>query len=128
MNLMVLGMAFFFLVFGLFKLNNLKGFTEAYAMYDIIAMKSKTYALAYPFIEIILGFMYLFSFGGIHRDVFTFIIMGISAYGVWKALQKNEEIPCACLGTVFKVPMTKVTLFENVFMALMALYMINISL
>ncbi len=126
MNLMMLSMAFFFLVFGLFKLNNLKGFAKAYAMYDVIAMKSKTYAHAYPFIEIILGFMYLFSFGGIWRDIVTFIIMSISAYGVWKALEKNEEIPCACLGTVFKVPMTKVTLFENVFMALMALYMINI--
>jgi hypothetical protein len=78
----------------------------------------------YPFIEIILGLMYLFSAGGIYRDVFTFLIMSISAYGVWKALQIKTEIPCACLGTVFKVPMTKVTLFENVFMALMALYMV----
>ncbi len=87
-------------------------------------MKSKTYALSYPFIEVILGLMYLLSFGGIYRDVFTFLIMSMSAYGVWKALQVKDEIPCACLGTVFKVPMTKVTLFENVFMALMALYMI----
>lgn len=126
MNLMMLSMAYFFLVFGLFKLNNLKGFAKAYAMYDVIAMKSKTYALAYPFIEIGLGILYLFSLGGIWRDILTFIIMSVSIYGVWKALQKNEEIPCACLGTVFKVPMTKVTLFENIFMALMALYMINI--
>ena len=126
MNIMMLSMAFFFIVFGLFKLNNLKGFATAYAMYDVIAMKSRAYALAYPFIEIVLGFMYLYSLGGIYRDIFTLIIMSISAYGVWKALLKNEEIPCACLGTVFKVPMTKVTLFENLFMALMALYMINI--
>ena len=125
MNLMMLSMAFFFLVFGVFKLNNLKGFAKAYAMYDVIAIKSKTYALAYPFIEIGLGVLYLFSFGGIWRDVFTFVIMSISAYGVWKALQVQDEIPCACLGTVFKVPMTKVTLFENLFMALMALYMIG---
>ncbi|MES2985717.1 MAG: MauE/DoxX family redox-associated membrane protein [Patescibacteria group bacterium] len=124
MNLMMMSMAYFFIVFGLFKLSNLQGFAKAYAMYDILAMKSKTYALSYPFIEVILGLMYLLSFGGIYRDVFTFFIMSISAYGVWKALQVKDEIPCACLGTVFKVPMTKVTLFENVFMALMALYMI----
>lgn len=124
MNLMMLGMAFFFLVFGLFKLNNLKGFATAYAMYDVIAMKSRTYAHVYPVIEIALGLMYLFSFGGIYRDIFTFVIMSISAYGVWKALQVQDEIPCACLGTVFKVPMTKVTLFENLFMALMSLYMV----
>ena len=125
MNIMMLSMAFFFLVFGLFKLYNLKGFAKAYAMYDVIAMKSKTYAHMYPFIEIVLGLLYLFSIGGISRDIFTFVIMSISGYGVWKALQTQDEIPCACLGTVFKIPMTKVTLFENVFMALMALYMIN---
>jgi hypothetical protein len=52
--------------------------------------------------------------------------MSISAYGVWKVLKVKGEIQCACLGTVFKVPMTKVTLFENLFMAAMALYMIGI--
>lgn len=125
MNLMMLSMAFFFLVFGLFKLNNLKGFAKAYAMYDVIAMKSKSYAIAYPFIEIVLGLMYIYAYGGVYRDIFTFIIMSVSGYGVWKALQAKEEIQCACLGTVFKVPMTKVTLSENLFMAFMALYMIN---
>lgn len=125
MNCMMLSMGYFFLVFGLFKLNSLKGFAQAYAMYDVIAMKSRVYALVYPFIEIILGCLYLFSLGGVYRDIFTFLIMSVSAYGVWKALKVKNEIPCACLGTVFKVPMTKVTLFENVFMALMALYMIG---
>ncbi len=128
MNIMMLGMAFFFLIFGSFKLYNLKGFANAYSTYDVIAMKSKTYALAYPFIEIGLGTLYLFSLGGVWRDVFTFVIMSISAYGVWIALRKKEEIPCACLGTVFKVPMTNVTFFENIFMAIMALYMIGVYL
>lgn len=125
MNLMMLSMGYFFLVFGLFKLNSLKGFAQAYAMYDVIAMKSRVYALMYPFIEVILGYLYLFSLGGVYRDIFTFIIMSVSAYGVWKALKVKNEIPCACLGTVFKVPMTKVTLSENVLMALMAIYMIG---
>ncbi len=128
MNIMMLSMAFFFLVFAAFKLYNLKGFANAYAMYDVIAIRSKVYALLYPFIEIGLGTLYLFSLGGIWRDIFTFVIMSISAYGVWKALQVQDEIPCACLGTVFKVPMTKVTLFENLLMAIMALYMIGIYL
>lgn len=117
-------MAYFFLVFGLFKLTNLQGFADAYATYDIVAQKSRIYALSYPFIEIALGMLYLFSLGGIYRDLFTFVLMSISTLGVWKALQKKDEIPCVCLGTLFSVPMTKVTLFENLFMALMALYMV----
>jgi hypothetical protein len=121
-------MAYFFLVFGLFKLSNLSAFADAYMTYDILAKKSRTYALLYPFIEIGLGVLYFFVIGGIYRDIFTFIIMSIGTIGVWKALQNKDEIPCACLGTVFSVPMTKVTLFENLFMALMALYMVVITL
>lgn len=122
--IMMLLMGYFFLVFGGFKTINLKRFAEAYQMYDAVAMKSKTYAFAYPFIEIVLGALYLIHAGGIYRDIFTFILMTISTYGVWKALQKKDEIPCACLGMVFKVPMTKVTLFEDLFMSIMAIYMI----
>lgn len=121
-------MSYFFLVFGLFKLPNLSAFADAYMTYDILAKKSRTYALLYPFIEIGLGVLYFFVIGGIYRDIFTFIIMSIGTIGVWKALQNKDEIPCACLGTVFSVPMTKVTLFENLFMALMALYMVITTL
>jgi hypothetical protein len=128
MNIMMLSMAYFFLVFGLFKVINLKNFASSYMTYDILANRSKSYAFAYPFIEIALGLLYFFYVGGAYRDVFTFIIMTIGAYGVWKALQSASDIPCACLGMVFKVPMTKVTLFENLAMALMALVMIFISL
>ena len=121
---MMLMMSYFFLVFGAFKVVNLKNFADAYITYDILAMKSRVYALSYPFIEIALGLMYFFYIGGIYRDIFTFILMSIGTYGVWKALQNKEEIPCACLGMVFKVPVTKVTLFENLTMAIMALYMV----
>lgn len=121
---MMLIMSYFFLVFGVFKIINLKNFADAYMTYDIIAMRSKSYALIYPFIEIILGIMYFFYIGGIYRDIFTFLITSIGTYGVWKALKNKDEIPCACLGMVFKVPMTKITLFENLLMAIMALYMV----
>lgn len=124
MHLMMLTMAYFFLVFGLFKVSNLKNFAEAYMTYDVLAKHSRAYAYAYPFVEIALGVLYFMYLGGVYRDGFTFILMIISAYGVWKALQNKEEIPCACLGMVFAVPMTKVTLFENLAMAVMALGMI----
>ena len=124
MNLMMLMMAYLFLIFGIFKIINLKNFANAYMTYDVIAMRSKTYALLYPFIEIALGGMYFFYIGGVYRDIFTFLLMSVGTYGVWKALQKKDDIPCACLGMVFSVPMTKVTLFENLLMALMALYMV----
>lgn len=51
-------------------------------------------------------------------------VMLIGAYGVYRKLRAHEEIPCACLGTVFKVPMTWVTLGEDLLMAGMALFLI----
>jgi len=114
----------FFFIFGILKLLKLKAFAEAYQMYDIVAMKSKAYALAYPFIEVLLGIFYFTNFKPLFTNILTLIIMIIGAIGVYIKLKKKEKIMCACLGTVFKVPMTWVTLFEDSLMAVMALIMI----
>lgn len=113
-------MGLFFIVFGGFKIINLTMFAEAYASYDLIAAKSKLYAHAYPFIELTLGVLYLLHWYPMFTNVTTIIIMLISAAGVAHALYKNEQITCACLGMVFKIPMTYVTLLEDLLMALMA--------
>ncbi len=117
-------MGFTFLAFGLFKILDVSAFADGYQEYDIIAVRSRLYALAYPFIEILLAGLYLADFGGIYRDVFTLFLMSIGAVGVLLKLRKKEEVPCVCLGAVFQLPMTKVTLFENGVMALMALSML----
>jgi hypothetical protein len=50
--------------------------------------------------------------------------MSINSIGVYIALQKKETLMCACLGSLFKLPMTYVTLAEDLIMGLMALIMI----
>src|SRR5438309_96600 len=55
-------MGIFFLIFGSFKLINLKNFAEAYTKYDLIAQRSRIYALAYPFIEVALGVGYILRY------------------------------------------------------------------
>lgn len=117
-------MAVFFLVFGFFKIINLPGFVEAYSMYDIIAQRSKIYAYIYPFIEIILGLAYLFRYKLFLANIITVIIMAIGSIGVAIELSKGRQIVCACLGAVFKLPMTYVTLAEDVIMGLMAVVML----
>lgn len=117
-------MSGFFLVFGFFKVIKWKNFAIAYQEYDVIAKRSLLYARLYPLIEITLGLFYFFAISLLYTNIFTLIIMLISAYGVWLKLREGEEIMCACLGTVFKFPMTYVTLFEDLLMAIMALWMI----
>ena len=117
-------MAGFFLVFGAFKLSKLSAFADAYVMYDIVAMRSRAYALAYPFIEIALGIAYLKRFELDTTNAITLVLMLVGSIGVAKKLAKHEVVPCACLGTVFKIPMTKVTLAEDLLMAAMAAAML----
>ena len=121
-------MGSFFLIFGGFKVFNLTPFADAYSTYDIIAKRSRAYAFVYPFLELLIAFLYLANIGGIYRDFFTFTLMVISTIGVVQKIREKEEVPCACLGMVFKIPMTWVTLVEDVLMALEALTMIIITI
>lgn len=119
-------MAAFFLIFGSFKVMRLEAFAEAYSKYDIIAAKSRRYALMYPFIEIGLGLAYLFSFHLPIINWVTLVLMLVNSIGVIISLRKKNKIMCACMGTVFRVPMSWVTLAEDLLMAAMAAVMILI--
>ena len=117
-------MGSFFLVFGIFKAINLNGFAEAYATYDIIAKEVFWYGYLYPFIEIGLGISYLIGWNPFVTNIITLVLMSVSSIGVAIQLSKKQTITCACLGTVFKIPMTYVTLLEDVVMAVMAAIML----
>lgn len=113
-------MASFFIVFSFFKLLDLRGFVTAYRDYDLLAMRSVNWAYAYPFVELALGIAYLIDFIPVLTNIVTFLIMTIGAVGVLRALLDKKRIRCACLGTALNLPMTKVTLIEDLTMAAMA--------
>jgi len=113
-------MAGFFIVFSFFKLLDLPGFVTAYRGYDLIAARSALWAYMYPFVELALGIAYLINFAPVPTNLATFVIMTIGAAGVLRALLDKRHIRCACLGTALNLPMTKVTLIEDLTMAVMA--------
>lgn len=116
-------MAGFFLVFGAFKIFDLKGFAEGYAQYDLLAKRVHGYGYVYPFVEIVLGLAFLLHINNPMLHVFTFLLMGFSGIGVAIKMLKREKFQCACLGTFLKVPLTTVTLVEDFGMAGMAILM-----
>lgn len=113
-------MAGFFLIFSFFKFLDLKGFAESYSMYDIVAKKIKLYGLIYPFIELALGIAYLTLFNPILTNTVTIIVMGVSIIGVLKSVLNKQKIQCACLGAVFNLPMSTVTIIEDALMIAMS--------
>lgn len=121
-------MAGFFLVFSFFKLLNLAAFADAYAGYDIVAARWRGYGFAYPFIELALGAAYLTGFQPLATNAVTLVVLGVSTVGVVKSLLARRKIRCACLGSVFNLPMSYVTLTEDLLMVVMAAVMLAASL
>lgn len=117
-------MAGFFLVFSFFKFLDLRGFADAYRTYDVVAKKAPVWGGVYPFVELALGIAYLVRWNLTLTNVVTLAVMLVSSVGVFKALLNKRTIRCACLGTVLNLPMTTVTLVEDLGMAAMAAVML----
>ena len=117
-------MAGFFIVFSFFKLLNLQGFSDSYRMYDVVASKWKPRAFIYPFVELFLGVLYLINVFPVETNIATVLILGISSIGVIQSNLNKRKIKCACLGDVFNLPMSTVTIIENLTMIIMALLML----
>lgn len=109
-------MAGFFLVFSFFKLLNLKGFAESYSMYDIVAKKWKGWGYAYAFTELALGLAFLTGFSPVLTNGITFAVMTISIIGVLQSVLNKRKIKCACLGDIFNLPMSTITIIEDALM------------
>lgn len=117
-------MAGFFLVFSFFKLLNLKAFAESYAMYDIVAKKIPIWGYIYAFVELGLGIAFLINFSTLVTNLVAFSVMSISIIGVLQSVFNNKKIQCACLGTVFNLPMSTITIIEDGLMIIMSGLMI----
>ena len=113
-------MGFFLCQFAMLKLFRPSGFADGFQMYDLVAKKFRSYAYFYPFIELGLGLAYLSFICPVITYSITLIVMGIGAVGVIRALRKGLDLRCACMGTVLDVPLSIVTLSEDMAMGIMA--------
>lgn len=119
-------MAGFFLVFSFFKMLDLKGFADSYTSYDIIAKRIPAWGYIYAFIELGLGVAYLINFSPYVVNIVTLVVMTVSIIGVLKAVFNKQTIQCACLGTVFNLPMSTVTIIEDALMIAMSAAMLGL--
>jgi len=109
-------MAGFFLVFSFFKFLNINGFAESYQMYDVVAKHFKGWAYIYVFIELALGLAFLVNFNSFLTNLITLLVMSVSIVGVLQSVLNKKKIQCACLGDVFNLPMSTVTIIEDALM------------
>lgn len=117
-------MAGFFLIFSFFKILNLKGFVESYGMYDIVAKQWNIWGYVYPFIELALGIAFITNFNPMFTNAVTFVVMAVSIVGVLQSVLNKRKIKCACLGDVFNLPMSTITIIEDALMIGMSAVML----
>jgi len=120
MKAMRIFMSGFFLSFSFFKLLDVKGFAESYSTYDVLAKRNRTWGYIYPFLELALGIGYAVNFKPVLINAGTFIVMTISIIGVLESVFNKRKIRCACLGAVFNLPMSTVTIIEDALMIAMS--------
>ena len=123
-NAMLDFMGLFYIIFSFFKILDIKGFSMSFRMYDPLAKQAPIYGYIYPFIEVILGMMFLIRFEVNIALILTVIVLGITTIGVTQTLINKRSIKCACLGTTLNLPMTEATFIENALMILMAFSLI----
>ena len=124
-NAMLDFMGLFYIIFSFFKILDIKGFSISFRMYDPLAKQAPIYGYIYPFIEVLLGIMFLTRFEVKTALIMTIIFLGITTIGVTQTLINNKSVKCACLGTTLNLPMTEATLIENALMIIMAIILIS---
>jgi copper chaperone CopZ len=109
-------MSGFFLSFSFFKLLDLTAFAESYAMYDIVARRWGAWGYVYAFIELGLGIAFAVNVLPFYTNWVTLVVMSVSIVGVLQSVFNKRKIKCACLGAVFNLPMSTVTIIEDALM------------
>ncbi len=117
-------MGFFLCQFAMLKLFKPTGFAEGFSKYDLIGSRVRLYCYIYPLIELFLGLGYLSFFAPHFIYWLTIVVLGIGAIGVISALMRGLELRCACMGTILDVPLSTVTLTEDLAMVAMALILL----
>jgi copper chaperone CopZ len=117
-------MAGFFISFSFFKLLDIRGFADSYSMYDIVAKRFRAWGYIYPFVELGLGLAFVTEFEPITMNFITLGVMSVSIIGVLQSVLNKRKIKCACLGAVFNLPMSTVTIIEDALMIAMSVIML----
>jgi len=114
----------FSLIFAFFKIIRLRDFVEAFSEYGFVTQKARFYGLVFPFLELIFGISLLFLLDIVLIELLCLLFFSLNFISVLNALNKNKKFVCACLGDLIKLPLSKVSLIENLTMIFGIIYIL----
>jgi hypothetical protein len=106
----------FSLIFAVLKIIKLSSFVDSFVEYDFISKKLRAYAYAFPFLELLFGLTFILNFEIVWIELACLIFYTINLVSVINALLQKKKFVCACLGGLFNVPLSYVSLAENLTM------------
>ena len=127
-----------FLISGILKIPNLKGFYIIVVSYGLIKGRlAKLFAYTLPFLEVIIGALFIFSslvlkdnikeFGYLiyFAPIIAALMLLSNTLAIIIALYKNKKMAnCGCYGTAIKVPLSWKKVLENIIWIILVLYVI----
>jgi len=121
----VLGTVLIFL--GIIKLYNLSSFVSTFNKYDLIASNVPFYGYIYPFLEIILGILFLKQSNIKSLYTVTIIFISINLLGVINGLQSKYKLKCGCMGSFVDLPLSYLTIIENLFILIKTIILLKLT-
>lgn len=104
------------ILFGILKLYDINTFSSIFQKYDIISKIFPIYSYIYPFLEIYLGLNFITNTNIKYTQLLTKNLMMISILSVIISLHLGEKLRCGCMGSFFHIPLSYVTISENLYM------------
>ena len=114
---------------GILKIADIKQFTKAFSSYDFFAKRSIYYATIYPFLELAIGIVLLFTIRNIVLQIallLLFMMMTITLLSIIFKKNKNKQ-HCACLGIISRklnIPLSIVSIGEASVMIVMVFFLL----
>lgn len=122
--LLMNAMGVFITTLGLLKLKDISAFADMFKRYDPLAQQVPLYAKLYPILETGIGLLVLSGLFMIPVQTIVVIMYSCTTFGIIISLSSGKSLECGCLGGGTKLPLSKVTVFENMTMIAMALFAI----
>ena len=120
-------MGIMLITFSYLKLLNPSGFKKSFSNYDYLAKYVPIYGYIYPLIELTLGLLYIIEVFPIIINSLVIVIFTFNLIQVGIVIYQGKKLECACMGSLgLKLPLSWVTILEDLFMIIMAIIMLSI--
>ena len=117
-------LGFFSLIFGSLKLFNLKSYINSLLEYDFVAQRFVLYGYLFPFFEILFGVLFILQIEILWLEYLCLSLFLLNTVVIANALEKRRNFTCACMGGLFNLPLSTVSLVESLTMVIGIIFLI----